>query len=102
MQTYMRRIAEICNDYCLGYGEPLDCISLTDVGQDRSMHENQVEYRRMVGCAGNKLKFLREALLRAQSKSGLCVVGHVALASTALAMKQLGIISDYLVVLHGI
>ena len=66
------------------------------------MHDNRLDYRRMVGCAGNKVKFLREALLRSRLKSGLCVVGHVALASTALAMKQLGIISDYFVVLHGI
>src|ERR1039458_10508288 len=102
MQTYMRRIAEIATAYCHERGEPLDCISLTDVGHDPSMHQTQVNYRRMIGCSGSKLDFLRQALLRTKSGAGLCVVGHLALASTALAMKRLGIISDYLVVLHGI
>src|ERR1039458_7144145 len=102
MQTYMRRIAEIATAYCHERGEPLDCISLTDVGQDPSMHQTQVNYRRMIGCSGSKLDFLRQALLRTKSGAGLCVVGHLALASAALAMKRLGIISDYLVVLHGI
>jgi len=102
MQTYMRRIAEVATAYCQERGEPLDCISLTDVGQNPSMHLSQVSYRRMVGCGGSKLGFLRQALLRTKPGAGLCVVGHVALASTALAMKRLGLISDYLVVLHGI
>ena len=102
MQTYMRRIAEIATAYCHEREEPLDCISLTDVGQDPSMHQTQVNYQRMIGCGGSKLGFLRQAMLRTSSGSGLCVVGHLALASTALAMKRLGIISDYLVVLHGI
>lgn len=102
MQTYMRRIAEIATGYCQERGEALDCISLTDLDQDPSMHQNPVKFRRMIGCAGSKVGFLRKTLWQSKTEGGLCIVGHLALASTALAMKQLGIISDYLVVLHGI
>jgi phosphatidylinositol alpha-1,6-mannosyltransferase len=56
-----------------------------------------------LGCGGNRRRFLRQLLgLAAKSPAQTLVLGHVALAPVAQALRFLGLVRSYVVVLHGI
>jgi phosphatidyl-myo-inositol dimannoside synthase len=56
---------------------------------------------RPLGVGANKLAFVTHALSR-RGRAKNVIVGHVNQAPVALAAKKLGLIEDYVIVLHGI
>ncbi len=102
VQAYMRRLAEILSLYDRGAGSQLDCMSLADSNYLQERHSVPVDYGEFVGTNRSKVLFTIRALqIAARHRPSVAIVGHVGLVPVALALKLLGLIRDYIVVLHG-
>lgn len=101
--SYMRRLSEIFSALSLEQERAFSAVSLIDSGWDRERHSNPVHYRVFHGCGGNRRRFLRQLCgLAARHPAQTLVLGHVALAPVAQALRYLGLVRSYFVVLHGI
>jgi glycosyltransferase involved in cell wall biosynthesis len=96
IQRYNRVIARILGDS----SEPFGVLTLLDADSDRPAEEASLA---VVCCAGNKLTFCWQALrVTIRTRPRVAIVGHVGLLPIAWALRQLGLIDRYAVVLHGI
>lgn len=103
VQTYMRRLREICSVYSNARNFGLCTISLNDVHEDPKQHEREIFPGAFEGCAGSKVSFVLRALHQALKHPGsLLIVGHIGQAPVAWLLKKLGLIQSYILVLHGI
>jgi glycosyltransferase involved in cell wall biosynthesis len=95
VQAYMRRLTEICSDYCLPSGGRFACVSLHG---DRPSGL-AFDLRRASGKTG----YLAAAAAAARRyRPQLVIAGHTSLAKVAWMLRQLEVAGPYTVVLHGI
>ena len=89
--------------YLRGAANRFSAVSLADSSWDAARHIQPVVYEKFIGSAGNRRRFVCDLTrLAAARKSEMMIVGHVALAPLAYGLRCLGLISDYVVILHGI
>jgi len=100
--SYSRRIAEILTAYGAARQRDLVSVSLTDPAPDQQRHSQPVNYRRFHGASGSVPKFLWYCLRAGLQRPSLGVVGHIGQAPVAWALRRAGLLSDYIVVLHGV
>ncbi len=101
--SYMRRLSEVLSTICQEGGTKFSAASLVDSTWDASRHVKPVVYDRFIGSGGHRGRFLCDLTRLAAARRGeTMIVGHVALAPIAYALRRLKLIADYFVVLHGI
>jgi len=101
--AYSRRIAEILSGYAEQEGRPLSCVSFGDTAADPARHSRPVRYASFAGVRGNRGQFLRQAFSIARGRrGGLAVVAHLGQSPVAWILRSLGLIRNYIVVLHGV
>lgn len=98
IQSYMKRLWEVLNESTVP--EKISCLSLND-RTDSLQSEGLPSPDRLRGFNKSKIAFILAQLLRKPSDT-LVWVGHIHLSPVALIAKWMGLISEYVVVLHGI
>lgn len=100
--SYMQRLSEIFSAISRERQAPFSAVSLNDARWEPQRHLNPVAYDAFLGSAGNRRRFLRQLFGFAAKHPGqTLVLGHVALAPLAQALRYLGLVGSYVIVLHG-
>jgi phosphatidyl-myo-inositol dimannoside synthase len=100
--SYMQRLSEIFSAISRERQLPFSAVSLNDPHWEPHRHSNPVAYDAFLGSAGNRRRFLRQLFAFAAKHPGqTLVLGHVALAPLAQALRYLGLVRSYVIVLHG-
>lgn len=100
--SYMQRLSEIFSAISREQGLPFSAVSLNDPAWEPHRHSNPVAYDAFLGSAGDRLRFLRQLVgFTAKHPGQTLVLGHVALAPVAQALRYLGLVRSYVIVLHG-
>jgi phosphatidylinositol alpha-1,6-mannosyltransferase len=98
IQSYMKRLLEIIERYCAEHGGRAVVSSLTDICDETDKRPEL----RFLFSGGNKLGYAARCLELCLRDKHFVIVGHISLAPVACALKCLGLITGYIVVLHGI
>lgn len=100
--SYMRRLSEIFSTLSAEQNFRFSAVSLNDLDWDQTRHKQPVRYDAFIGCGGERGRFVQRLFALAAKQSGQSMVlGHVALAPLAYALRRAGLIRSYIVVLHG-
>ena len=102
IQSFMLRIAEVMGELVNdNQVAGAICISLNDSTEALRKHPAMPTNIDILGCNRSKLQFIIQSL-KIKPKINTLIVGHLHLAPLALALKTLGKINKYFVILHGI
>lgn len=100
--SYMRRLSEIFSAVSSERRFRFSAVSLNDLNWDGARHKQPVRYDAFLGCGGERGRFVQRLFTLAAREPGqTLVLGHVALAPLAYALRRMGLIRSYIVVLHG-
>jgi phosphatidylinositol alpha-1,6-mannosyltransferase len=100
--AYMRRLVEVFSAHSTSTGNSFTCLSLSQV-RDVSRSCLPLRGVKRFEVTSRKSAFAYKAIrLAAGSRPVVAVVGHLGLAPVAWALKRIGLIRSYAVVLHGI
>jgi asparagine synthase (glutamine-hydrolysing) len=100
VQNFMWRLWVMLLDPATRETPPSKGLSLNDSSAALAAWPNST-HSRPAGAAGSRVRFVAMALRR-PGRARLVIVGHVNQAPVAWLARSLGLIEDYLVVLHGI
>lgn len=101
--SYMQRLSEVFSAISREQSLPFSAVSLIDPASELERHRNRVAYDEFLGSAGNRRRFLRQLLaLTATRRGQTLVLGHVSLAPVGQALRCLGLVRSYVIVLHGV
>jgi phosphatidylinositol alpha-1,6-mannosyltransferase len=100
--AYMRRLVEVFSTHSTLTGTPFTCLSLSQV-RDFSRSCLPLQGVTRFEVTARKSAFTYNAIrLAVDRRPTVAVVGHLGLAPVAWALKRIGLIRSYAVVLHGI
>lgn len=98
IQTYMRLILHALHPHAEG----IKLLSLCDEAEDPALRAWRSRTgHRIYGSHGDKCHLIQQSLLHSRSDE-VMLVGHLGLAPIAMALKALGRIRGYAVILHGV
>jgi phosphatidyl-myo-inositol dimannoside synthase len=101
--SYMQRLGEVFSAIARERSLPFSAVSLIDPEWEPHRHPNPVSYDAFLGSAGNRSRFLKELIGFTRKHRGeTLVLGHVSLAPLGQALRCLGLVRSYVIVLHGV
>ena len=102
IQSFMLRLTEVLGALVRdGDASKAFCVSLNDTTADLRHHASFPTAVATLGAGRSKWRLARQAL-RVVNGAEVLLVGHVALSPLALALKSLGFVRRYCVILHGV
>jgi len=103
LEVYAQQSWAILREYAAERGLEARCIALLDKGAEGScVGHPYTEDGLVLGCDGNKLKFVRRAIVCARANpDSLVLVGHIRQSQVAWLLNRLGLIHSYAVLVYG-
>ena len=103
IQSYMRRLSEVLSSISRQNSRIFSAVSLLDNSWNPRRHARSISYHAFAAANGSRGRFVRQILELCMCQPGQpLILGHVALAPIAYALRRAGLIRTYIVVLHGV